>query len=91
MVLVLNSFVFVYKNRQIPKLVKEIAANKKQPDGKVQTRSRSGSRWDLAAFCPVCSFRLLCAFVLQISIGGLAQLMKQMPSFRKQVAQVRIT
>ncbi|XP_058266061.1 syntaxin-binding protein 3 isoform X1 [Hemibagrus wyckioides] len=41
---------------QIPKLVKEISANKKQPDGK-------------------------------ISIGGLAQLMKQMPSFRKQVAQ----
>ncbi|KAK3518805.1 hypothetical protein QTP70_014889 [Hemibagrus guttatus] len=41
---------------QIPKLVKEISANKKQPDGK-------------------------------ISIGGLAQLMKQMPSFRKQVTQ----
>ncbi|KAI5609208.1 syntaxin-binding protein 3 [Silurus asotus] len=41
---------------QIPKLVKEIAANKKQPDGK-------------------------------ISIGGLSQLMKQMPSFRKQVTQ----
>ncbi|XP_060793685.1 syntaxin-binding protein 3 [Neoarius graeffei] len=41
---------------QIPKLVKELSANKKQPDGK-------------------------------ISIGGLAQLMKQMPSFRKHVAQ----
>ncbi|KAM9445042.1 syntaxin-binding protein 3 [Clarias gariepinus] len=41
---------------QIPKQVKAISANKKQPDGK-------------------------------ISIGGLAQLMKQMPSFRKQVSQ----
>uniref|UniRef100_A0A8B9JCP0 Syntaxin binding protein 3 n=1 Tax=Astyanax mexicanus TaxID=7994 RepID=A0A8B9JCP0_ASTMX len=39
---------------QIPKLVKEISANKKQPEGK-------------------------------ISIGGLKQLMKQMPAFRKQV------
>ncbi|XP_017342535.1 syntaxin-binding protein 3 isoform X1 [Ictalurus punctatus] len=41
---------------QIPKLVKEISANKKQSDGK-------------------------------ISIGGLAQLMKQMPSFRKHISQ----
>uniref|UniRef100_W5K094 Syntaxin binding protein 3 n=1 Tax=Astyanax mexicanus TaxID=7994 RepID=W5K094_ASTMX len=43
---------------QIPKLVKEISANKKQPEGK-------------------------------ISIGGLKQLMKQMPAFRKQVSQKR--
>ncbi|XP_046905623.1 syntaxin-binding protein 3 [Hypomesus transpacificus] len=41
---------------QIPKLVKEIAANKKQPEGK-------------------------------ITISGLAQLMKKMPSVRKQVSQ----
>ncbi|XP_027016064.1 syntaxin-binding protein 3 [Tachysurus fulvidraco] len=41
---------------QIPKLVKEISAHKKQPDGKM-------------------------------SIGGLADLMKKMPSFRKQVSQ----
>lgn len=35
----------------------------------------------------------VCVFLpqLQISIGGLAQLMKQMPSFRKQVSQVRNT
>ncbi|KAM4628801.1 syntaxin-binding protein 3 [Polymixia lowei] len=43
-------------SEQIPKLVKEIAASKKQPDGK-------------------------------ITISGLSQLMKKMPSFRKQVAQ----
>ncbi|CAL8306280.1 unnamed protein product [Lota lota] len=41
---------------QIPKLVKEISANKKQPDDK-------------------------------ITISGLSQLMKKMPSFRKQMAQ----
>ncbi|XP_066527998.1 syntaxin-binding protein 3 [Hoplias malabaricus] len=41
---------------QIPKLVKEISANKKQTDGK-------------------------------ISIGGLKHLMKQMPAFRKQIAE----
>ncbi|KAM3875949.1 syntaxin-binding protein 3 [Diretmus argenteus] len=43
-------------SEQIPKLVKEISANKKQPDGK-------------------------------ITISGLSQLMKMMPSFRKQVVQ----
>ncbi|XP_056132096.1 syntaxin-binding protein 3 isoform X2 [Lampris incognitus] len=41
---------------QIPKLLKEISASKKQPDGK-------------------------------ITISSLSQLMKKMPSFRKQVAQ----
>ncbi|KAK0143609.1 Syntaxin-binding protein 3 [Merluccius polli] len=41
---------------QIPKLVKEISASKKQPDGK-------------------------------ITISGLSQLMKKMPSFRKQMVQ----
>ncbi|KAG9351137.1 hypothetical protein JZ751_025027 [Albula glossodonta] len=43
-------------SEKIPKLVKEISANKKQPDGK-------------------------------ITISGLSQLMKKMPSFRKQFAQ----
>ncbi|KAM8882971.1 syntaxin-binding protein 3 [Synchiropus picturatus] len=43
-------------SEQIPKLVKEISANKKQPDGK-------------------------------ITISNLAQLMKKMPSFRKQVTE----
>ncbi|XP_062308630.1 syntaxin-binding protein 3 [Osmerus eperlanus] len=43
-------------SEQIPKLVKEIAAKKKQPDGK-------------------------------ITISGLSQLMKKMPSVRKQVSQ----
>ncbi|KAJ8384529.1 hypothetical protein AAFF_G00204440 [Aldrovandia affinis] len=41
---------------QIPKLVKEISANKKQPDGK-------------------------------ITLSGLSQLMKKMPSFRKQLTE----
>ncbi|KAL4660143.1 syntaxin-binding protein 3 [Arapaima gigas] len=44
-------------SEQIPKLVKEISANKKQQDGK------------------------------NITISGLSQLMKKMPSFRKQLEQ----
>uniref|UniRef100_A0A3Q3R7G1 Syntaxin binding protein 3 n=1 Tax=Monopterus albus TaxID=43700 RepID=A0A3Q3R7G1_MONAL len=46
-------------SEQIPKLLKEISANKKQPDGK-------------------------------ITISNLAQMMKKMPSFRKQVTEKTI-
>lgn len=81
-------------NRQIPKMVKEISASKKQPDGKVQC---SGFfymcfliSWTMN-FIPVMyslSKHLISFFKFQITISNLAQMMKKMPSFRKQLTEV---
>uniref|UniRef100_A0AAQ5ZMT4 Syntaxin binding protein 3 n=1 Tax=Amphiprion ocellaris TaxID=80972 RepID=A0AAQ5ZMT4_AMPOC len=58
-------------SEQIPKMVKEISANKKQPDGKVKS---------LHIFNKDFTF-------FQITISNLAQMMKKMPSFRKQLTE----
>lgn len=69
-------------------MVKEISANKKQPDGKVRTCSPTGSHSGFDAPCvPFQTFVCFCS-QFQMSIGGLADLMKKMPSIRKQVSQV---